>query len=263
MKLIDAHTHLSSKEFDSDRPEVLSRAFDVCDYLIDIGSGTSPDAFDRARKFAEDNERVYFTAGIHPHDAEKLGQDTTTLNAIEKLLLHPKCVGVGECGLDYYYNHSAHEIQKDIFKWHIELATKYKLPLMIHTRDAEADTKTLLEHYQGPAVFHCFTGTQDLADFGAKKGFLISFSGIVTFKTAEDLRKVFLSLPLDNIIVETDSPYLAPIPMRGKRNESSFVAHTAKFLSDLRKISAEEFTEKTSRNVLRLFKKINQPERTN
>lgn len=261
MKLIDAHTHLSSKEFDADREEVLKRAFDVCDFIIDIGSGTSHEAFEKACKLAEENERAYFTAGVHPHDAESIGQNPEVLKQIESLMQHPKCVGVGECGLDYYYEHSAPEIQKKVFEWHIALAKKYDLPLMIHTRDAEADTKELLKSYDGPAIFHCFTGSQDLADFGASKNFLISFSGIVTFKTAEDLRKVFLSLPLENIIVETDSPYLAPIPMRGKRNESSFVSHTAKFLADLRKISLDDFTHQTSSNALRIFKKIKQPNR--
>lgn len=259
MKLIDAHTHLSSEEFNENRSEVLERALKVCDYLIDIGSGTSHDAFQRAKNLAESHPQVYFTAGIHPHDAETLGQKKEVLKEIEDLLSHPKCVGVGECGLDYYYQHSKRDEQIAVFEWHIELAKKYKLPLMIHTRDAEEDTKRLLEKYSGPAVFHCFTGSQDLANFGVKRNIFISFSGIVTFKNAEDLRKVFLSVPIENILVETDSPFLAPVPMRGKKNESAFVEYTARFLANLRNISFEDFTKSTSGNALRLFSKIKQP----
>jgi len=250
---VDVHTHLSSQEFDADREEVLKRAYEVCEFLIDIGSGTSPDAFDRACALADKNDRIYFTAGIHPHDAQKLGNQSDTLNKIERLLSHPKCVGVGECGLDYYYKHSDPEIQKEIFKWHIDLARRLNLPLMIHTRDAEEDTKALLSNFTGKAIFHCFTGTQDLANFGISKNFMISFSGIVTFKNAEDLRKVFLNTPIENILIETDSPYLAPVPMRGKRNESSFVQYTGAFLADLKKMSSTEFSAATISNAKKTF----------
>ncbi|MDB5037636.1 MAG: TatD family deoxyribonuclease [Bacteriovoracaceae bacterium] len=256
MKLIDTHTHLSSEEFNDNRAEVVARALKVCDYIIDIGSGTSKNAFQRAKDLAEAHPEVYFTAGIHPHDAEALGKNEEILKEIESLLTHPKCVGVGEAGLDYFYKHSSREAQISVFKWHIKLAEKYKLPLTIHTRDAEEDTKDLLKNFEGPAVFHCFTGTQDLANFGLTKKIWISFSGIVTFKNAQDLRNVFLSLPLDRVLLETDSPFLAPVPMRGKTNESAFIEHTAKFLADLKKISLEELTNTTSKNALSLFSKI-------
>lgn len=261
MKLIDIHTHLSADDFASNRSEILERALKVCDYLIDIGSGTSPDAFDRARKLAEENPQVYFTAGIHPHDAATLGDDEKILKAIEELAAHPKCVAIGECGLDYYYQHSPRDAQAKIFDWHIRLAERSKLPLMIHTRDAEADTKSMLSGYPGKAVFHCFTGTQDLADFGIHKGFFVSFSGIVTFKNAQALRDVFMKTPSENILVETDSPYLAPVPMRGKVNESSFIEHTAKFLAGLKGIDLQWFTDLTSKNALGLFSKIQHPPR--
>lgn len=256
MKPIDVHTHLSSSEFDADRDEVVARALETCEAFIDIGAGTSVDAFNRAKKLAESNPKIFFTAGIHPHDAEALGVDNETLKAIEEIVKHPKCVAVGECGLDYYYEHSPKDRQAQVFDWHKKLALKSNLPLMIHTRDAEDDTMTMLANYAGSAIFHCFTGTKKLAEFGVSKGFFISFSGIVTFKTASDLRETFSSLPIENILVETDSPYLAPIPMRGKRNESSFIAHTVRFLAELRGMSVDAFVKATRENSLRAFPKI-------
>lgn len=256
MKPIDIHTHISAEDFDVDREAVLSRALEACDALIDIGAGTSNDAFEKARLLSEKNEKVFFTAGVHPHDADKIGSDPEILSAIEKHSSHPRCVAVGECGLDYYYENSKPESQKKVFQWHIDLATRTNLPLMIHTRDAEADTMSQLAPYTGGAVFHCFTGTQELANFGIQKGFFVSFSGIVTFKNAEPLRQVFLKTPLQNVLIETDAPFLAPVPMRGKRNETSFVVHTAKFLADLRKMPLEDFFQITHENSLRAFPKM-------
>jgi TatD DNase family protein len=229
---------------------------ETCDLLIDIGAGTSPDAIDRALALAEKYERVYFTAGIHPHDAATLGSQSSVLETIEKAIQHPKCVAIGECGLDYHYQHSPRDEQIKIFQWHIDLATRSKLPLMIHTRDAEEDTKNLLTPYQGDALFHCFTGTQDLANFGVSKNFYISFSGIVTFKKADELRAVFMKVPLENILIETDSPYLAPMPMRGKRCESAFVKHTAEFLARSRMLSLNDFAKQMRSNARRIFKKV-------
>lgn len=256
MKLIDVHTHISSTEFDSDRTEVLERALQVCSHLIDIGAGTSPGAHLAAKGFAESVNEVYFTAGVHPHDAETLGVQTSIRSEIESLLSHPKCVAVGECGLDYYYDHSPKELQHEVFKWQIELADRFQLPLMIHTREAEEDTMKLLKNYDGRAIFHCFTSSQELANFGIEKNFFISFSGIITFKNAENLRQVFLNTPPENILIETDAPYLAPVPLRGKRNEASFIEHTAKFLSELKGMSLEEFSRLTTQNALRCFKKL-------
>lgn len=256
MKLIDIHTHLSCPDFDNDRDEVVARALETCDLLVDIGAGTSPDAFERAQKLAESHERIYFTAGVHPHDAETLGSNSKVLSAIEEAVRHPKCVAVGECGLDYYYNHSQKDIQLKVFDWHIKLAERSNLPLMIHTRDAEEDTKRALADYRGPAIFHCFTGSQDLADFGVSKGFFISFSGIVTFKKADELRAVFMKVPIENVLIETDSPYLAPVPMRGKRCESAFVKHTAEFLAKSRMLPIEKFSQQMRTNAKKIFKNV-------
>lgn len=255
-KPIDVHTHLSSPEFDADRPQVMARALENCSALIDIGAGTSVDAFHRAQNLADAHAQVFFTAGVHPHDAASIGRDPAVRAAVEGHLAHPKCVAVGECGLDYYYQHSPREVQHEVFDWQIQLATAHQLPLMIHTRDAEADTMSQLKDYSGAAVFHCFTGSQELADFGVAKGFCISFSGIITFKNAEALRSVFLSVPIENILIETDSPYLAPVPMRGKRNESSFLVHTAEYLANLRKMEIQEFLGSIQKNTLRVFSRL-------
>jgi len=256
MKLIDAHTHVSCPDFQEDRTEVLKRAFEVCDYLIDIGAGTEAGAHQRAKELAENNESIYFTAGVHPHDAEELGQDPKLRKEIEALLPHPKCVAVGECGLDYFYDHSPREAQMEVFRWQIELAQKHELPLMIHTRNAEDDTKQLLRDYTGKGIFHCFTGSKDLADFGLKKDFMISFSAIPSFKKADELRELFVSLPVENILTETDAPYLAPAPMRGKRNEPSFIKYTAEFLANQKKLALDDFVQTTHRNALKVFHKI-------
>jgi len=256
MKIIDCHTHISSEEYANDRNEVLSRALEVCDYLIDIGAGMSGTAHHDAKSFAEQHSAVYFTSGVHPHDAHELGLDEKHLNDVFSLLTHPKCVALGECGLDYFYENSPIDEQRQVFQKQINEAQRLNIPLMIHTRDAESDTKEMLKNYNAKAMFHCFTGTKDLAHFGVDRGFMISFSGIVTFKKAEELRDCFLSLPLDHILIETDAPFLAPVPMRGKRNESSFISHTAQFLADLRKMPVQEFIEKTSDNALRFFSKI-------
>jgi len=256
MKPIDVHTHLTSEDFEGDRQAALDRALEVCELLIDIGAGTGEKCHENSKAFAESNPRVFFTAGIHPHDAQTHGNNPNLKNEVEELLTHPKCVAVGECGLDYYYSHSPKEKQLEVFEWQIALAEKYNLPLMIHTRDAEEDTIRLLDKFKGHAVFHCFTGTQALADFGIKKGFRVSFSGIVTFKSAEDLRKVARTLPKENMLIETDSPYLAPIPMRGKRNESSFIVHTAQFLAKELQIEENEFIRQTRENSFLSFPRL-------
>jgi TatD DNase family protein len=256
IKVIDSHTHLSSPDFEQDRAEVLRRAKEVCSFLIDIGAGTAEKAHLAARQLAEAEECVYFTAGIHPHDAGSLGRNSNLRAEIEELHAHPKCVAVGECGLDFFYGHSSKEDQFKCFEWQIHRATQLQLPLMIHTREAEKDTMTLLKDYRGTAVFHCFTSSQALADFGVANGFFISFSGIVTFKKARELQEVAKRVPIENLLIETDAPYLAPEPLRGKRNESSFIEKTARFLAELRGMDLEEFCEITRLNALRCFSKI-------
>lgn len=256
MKPIDIHTHLSSKEFDEDRNEVMQRAAESCQYIIDIGVGENQDCYDRSLKLAETYDFVYFTAGIHPHDAQTRGMEEGTRKKVEELLAHPKCVAVGECGLDYYYELSPKREQQAVFQWQIDLAQKFQLPLMIHTRDAEDDTKSILRDYSGKAVFHCFTGTTDLAQFGVSKGFKISISGIATFKKSHELRQTIQTIPLKNLLIETDSPYLAPMPLRGKRNESSYIEHTACFLAEFLEVKRDDFVRATNQNTLEIFSRI-------
>lgn len=256
MKIIDSHTHVSGLEFDQDRADILKRAFEVCEAFIDVGCGKEADSFQRAKNLAESDERIYFTAGVHPHDAEAIGKDKTRLEEILSLVKHPKFVALGECGLDYFYDHSPRDLQKQVFAWHIQKAEELQIPLMIHTRDAEADTKELLHDFSGTAIFHCFTGTKELALFGVDKGFFVSFSGIITFKKAENVREAFDAIPLKNILIETDAPYLAPNPKRGKRNEPHFIQHTAQYLADLRKMKLDDFIKATSDNARRAFPKM-------
>lgn len=254
LQWIDTHTHLSSPDFDADRAEVLKRALQNCEFLVEIGAGTAENAPDRAKALSESHEAIYFSAGVHPHDAEKVESEKSLRESFLHYYSHPKCVAVGECGLDYFYDNSPREKQKEVFRWQIKIAEEVKLPLSIHTRDANEDTIELLKDYEGQAVFHCFTGSQELADFGVQKNFFISFSGIVTFKKAEDLRERLKSVPLENLLIETDAPYLAPIPHRGKRNESSFIEHTASFVAEQKNISVEKLQIQLRENSKRLFK---------
>jgi len=256
LRWIDTHAHLSSEDFDVDRDEVLKRALNTCEYIIEIGAGSSEDASERAQRLADQNQNVYFTAGVHPHDAEDVADSSELKKRIESYFTHPKCVAVGECGLDYYYENSPIQRQKDVFKWQIELAEQSGLPLSIHTRDAEEDTRSALHSFNGKAVFHCFTGSQALASFGVEKGFFISFSGITTFKKAQNLRDVVQSTPIENILIETDAPYLAPVPMRGKRNESSFIVHTAQLIANLKQVEPNELAAQLRKNTFRLFSKL-------
>ncbi|TVQ79080.1 MAG: TatD family deoxyribonuclease [Bradymonadales bacterium] len=255
---IDTHAHLSSDDFEKDRQEVLQRALETCEYLVEIGAGTAEDAPIRAKALAEENDRIFFTAGVHPHDAKEVSSEDNLRQVITPHFSHPKCVAVGECGLDYHYDNSPRDKQREVFSWQIGFAKEFSLPLSIHSREAEEDTKKALTDFDGQAVFHCFTGSWDMARFGVEKGFFISFSGIVTFKAAKDLQETVKKLPLENLLVETDAPFLAPIPMRGKRNESSFIEHTADFIAKLRGIDPQELSMKLKQNSLRLFSKISE-----
>ncbi len=194
-------------------------------------------------------DRVWATAGVHPHDA------TDGIDGLETLLSDPSVVAVGECGFDYHYDHSPREVQAEVFEQQVELANRHDLALVIHTRDAWEDTFELLDRVGMPArtVFHCFTGGPDEAKAAVERGGWLSFSGIVTFKNAEDVRQAATSTPLDKILVETDAPYLAPEPLRGKRNRPANVAVVGEFLADLLDVPVERFAELTTANATTLF----------
>jgi len=253
--LIDSHCHLNYAGLGDDVPGVLARAraAGVTGFLA-ISCRVSE--WDGVIAIADAHDGVWASVGIHPHEAdEHPDTDAATLIAATA---HPKVVAIGETGLDYYYDKSDRERQKASFRSHIQAARATGLPLIVHTRDAEADTLALLRAAgEGPltGVIHCFTASQAFAEAALDLGFYISLSGIVTFKSARDLQETARTIPSDRLLVETDAPYLAPVPMRGKTCEPAFVAHTARFLADLRGERVEDLAATTTRNFHALFAK--------
>ncbi|HRI77614.1 MAG TPA: TatD family hydrolase [Alphaproteobacteria bacterium] len=254
--LVDSHCHLDYPDFAEEGvAEIVGRArsagvrqmLTICTQIAN---------FDRIRAVADAFPYIHCTVGTHPHHAAEEAEVALTAADIVALAKLPKVAGLGETGLDYYYDHAPRDVQKRVFENHIAAGIETDLPLVIHTRDAEQDTIDILRGAgQGKSrgVMHCFSGTQWLAEQALDIGFYISFSGIITFKKSEDLREVVKRTPLDRILVETDSPYLAPVPNRGKRNEPAFVVHTARMVADLKGISYEDVVRHTGENFLRLF----------
>lgn len=257
---IDSHCHLNFKDFETDLGAVIKHAQDnnISEMItIACEMGEMEEVYAIAEKY----EHIYASAGVHPHEAEKdlksYGPETIEETLLTRSRL-PKTVGLGETGLDYYYEHSPKKEQIDLFHVHLNVAQKTDLPVIVHTRDAEEETITILKDYKGKVrgVIHCFTGTQWLADQALDLGFYISISGVVTFKKAEVLRDVVKTLPLSRILLETDAPYLAPVPKRGKRNESAFMVHTAEMVANLKGVTLEDLSKQTVQNTLTLFNKI-------
>ena len=251
--LVDSHAHLDDPRFDVDREAVLQRAWDSgVRKILTIGNGNGPDQMACGIPIAEAHDWIYTSAGVHPHDAAKV--EERHYRRIEELARHPKVIAVGETGLDYYYDNSPRDIQREVFRRQLALARNLGLPVIIHTRDAEEDTMEIVRREAPPAgVFHCFTSSGELADFALDIGFLISFSGIVTFPKSHALAAIARRIPADRILVETDCPYLAPAPHRGKRNEPGFVAETARFIAGLRGMTLEELAGPVSANFDKLF----------
>ncbi|HEX2581031.1 MAG TPA: TatD family hydrolase [Dongiaceae bacterium] len=253
--LVDSHCHLDFPDFSEDFPAMLARARQAgVSHCLTIS--TKLRTFPAVRKIAEEHATIFCTVGIHPHEADQEG-----VGGMEMLLenaTHPKVVGLGETGLDYYYDHSDRARQRESFRAHILAAQESGLPLVIHCRDAEDDVMSMLEEARGPrlsGVIHCFTGTRKFADFALDLGFYISLSGIVTFKNAQALQEIARHVPAERLLIETDAPYLAPVPMRGRRNEPAFVRHTLGFLAGLRGESEESLAAATSANFFALFSK--------
>jgi TatD DNase family protein len=254
--LVDSHCHLDFPDFAAELPGVLTRARAAgVGHFLTIGTQLS--RFAGVRAVAETAPDIHCTVGVHPHEAQ--AEMLTSPDVLLKESAHPKVVGFGESGLDFYYNHSPREQQIGNFRIHIAAARAAQLPLVVHTRDAEDDTIAILteEYAKGafPGAIHCFTGTPRLARAALGIGFFISVSGIATFKKAEELRATIAEVPLDRLLVETDSPYLAPQPVRGKRNEPAFVVHTAAMLAGLKGVSPDALAEATTANFFRLFAK--------
>ena len=255
--LVDSHCHLDFPDFGPEVDEVVARAHAAGVGLM-VTISTKVSAFDRVKAVAERFPHVFCTVGIHPHEAASEPEtDTATLVEFAK---HPKVVGIGETGLDYFYEHSPREAQQRNFRAHIAAARETGLPLIVHTRDADADTARILdeEMEEGafPGLLHCFSSGPELAEKAIKLGLYVSFSGIVTFKNAESLRETAATVPMDRLLVETDAPYLTPVPKRGKRNEPGFVVHTAAKLAEIKGVSTEALAEATTANFLRLFSRV-------
>lgn len=254
MNWIDVHTHINMLE--SDPKAVITAAGEngvTCMITIGTGIDDHPKIVELVKEFAP---TVYGTLGFHPHDAKTYAPEGEAY--MKAHFNDPGIVAVGEIGLDYYYSHSNHDVQKVVFRRQLELAAEYNLPVEIHTRDAEADTIEILKEYKGQVrgLMHCFTGTQWLADEALKLGYNISISGVVTFKTAEALRATVKTVPLDRLHIETDAPFLTPVPFRGKKNEPALIIHTAKIVAELKGVSLSELAESTTQNARNLFKKI-------
>lgn len=260
MIFVDSHCHVDGAEFDADRAEVLKRAENAgVKMMLVVGTG-EPDSgnFERAVELAESNENIFAAVGVHPHDAKSFDKGAENY-LIDLAKSSKKIVAWGEIGLDFYYDNSPREIQKQVFSRQIRIAKDLNLPVIIHSRAADDETVEILteecarENFRG-GVMHCFGGTAEMAERLLNIGFLISFAGNVTFKKAENLREAARVVPLGKLLIETDAPYLAPVPVRGKRNEPAFVVHTARFLADFYGIELEELANRTTRNFLDFFK---------
>lgn len=258
--LVDSHCHLDFPDFDAERDAIVQRA-------LDIGIGRMVTICTRVRRFdailaiAETYEAVYCSVGTHPHNAhEEL--DITSEMLIE-LSAHDKVVAIGEAGLDYHYDHAPRDAQAVGLRRHIAAARETGLPLVIHSRSADDDMEAILTEEMGkgtfPAVLHCFSSGRRLAEAGIELGLYVSFSGILTFKGSQELRDIAKTLPTDRLLVETDAPYLAPVPKRGRRNEPSYVAHTAAVLAQTLDVNEAEIGRITSDNFFRLFSKTGRP----
>ena len=257
--IIDSHCHLNYEPMSQSIKETIERANnDGVKYLLTIS--TEDKSFDKILNIISKNKCVYGSYGIHPHEA-KNHQFITSDDIIKKTNLNKKIIGIGESGLDFYYNHSEKNDQIKCFEEHIYAAQNTQLPLIVHTRNAEIETYEILRNRLSEKNFkiliHCFTGSKEFAFKLLDLGAYISASGVVTFKKSEKLANTFKEMPNNRILVETDSPYLAPVPLRGKPNEPSFIIHTVKFLSKLKNISYEDFSNITSKNFFNLFGELN------
>lgn len=256
MDLIDSHAHIDFPQFAGDREAMLARARAAgVDTLLAVGTGPGPEKLDAALPFAEQHDWIYTTVGIHPHEAKEVTPQH--LERLAELAKHPKVIAWGEIGLDYFYDHSAREAQARVFRDQMALAAQARLPIIIHCRDAWPDTLDMMEREWRQTglggILHCFSSTLEDARRGLAMGFLISFAGNSTFPKARNLRDVAKALPLEKLLIETDSPYLAPQPYRGKRNEPAYVAEVARTLASVRNLAPEELAAATAENFRRFF----------
>ena len=254
--IIDSHCHLNMKDFTHDLPNIIKNAKNNnINGMLTIS--TKIEDFQYISKIAKNNKNIWYSLGIHPHNVNH--NHNNLKKSVDSFKSDKKFIGIGETGLDYFYENSNKNLQRESFINHIELSRNTDLPIIVHTREADKDTISILksEFKQKPfrGLIHCFTATEELANEVLKLGFFISISGIITFKNAKVLRDIVKKIPLDRLLVETDSPYLSPEPMRGKRNEPAHVVHTANYLADMFNIPAKALYEKTTNNFFNLFTK--------
>ena len=257
--LVDSHCHLDFPDFAAEREAIVARARSAgVETMLTIA--TRLDEFDAVRAIAEAHNEIWCSVGVHPHEAK----DHTALlpQQLVALAAHPKVVGIGETGLDFHYDLSPRDIQERVFRTHIGASRETGLPLIVHAREADGEVADILdEERPPPGVMHCFSSGRAVAETALELGFYISVSGLVTFRNAEELRAIVRDVPLDRLLVETDAPYLAPVPYRGKRNEPAFVAATAAAVAELKGIELHHLAAITSENFFRLFGKASAPVR--
>ncbi len=256
---VDSHCHIDGAEYDADREEVIRRARDAgVTTMLNVGTGDPHSgAFERAVELAEKHTDIYAAVGVHPHDA-KLFTDRAEQRLLDLVKQSRQVIAWGEIGLDYHYDHSPRDVQRKVFERQLRLARSLYLPIVIHSREANDDTIAILREemagYERGGVLHCFGGSLEMATSAIDLGFFISFAGNLTFKKAEDLRSIAQQLPLDRLLIETDCPYLTPVPFRGKRNEPARVVETARCLAELHGRELEEIGHITSENFGKLFR---------
>lgn len=257
MKLVDSHVHLDDKQFDPDRAEVIERALGAgVERMLAIGTGSGPPDLEAALRLARQHAFIYATVGVHPHDAAKATPETFT--ALETLAADARVLAIGEIGLDYHYDFSPREVQRDVFVAQLKLAGRAGKPIVIHTREAWDDTLLLLrEHWSGGGIMHCFSGGPAEARQALDLGFYLGFGGVLTFPKADALREAARLAPEGRLLLETDAPYLAPVPKRGKRNEPAFLLESARRLAEVRGATPERIAERTTRNFERLMLNCN------
>jgi TatD DNase family protein len=252
VNLTDSHCHLDNEQFDEDREAVIDRARAAgVDCMMAIGTGDGPPDLEAGIRLADRYPFVYATVAVHPHEASKATDET--FERMRELSQHPKVLAIGEMGLDYHYDFSPRDVQRAVFERQLHLAAEAQKPIVIHTREAWADTlEALRSNWRGEGIMHCFTGDEDQAREALDLGFYLSFGGVLTFPKAEAVRQAARIAPEDRILIETDCPYLAPVPRRGKRNEPAYIVETAVRLAEVRGCAPEAIAEQTTRNFARL-----------
>jgi len=254
--LVDSHAHVDVSDFDADRDAMLARAQSAgVGTILAIGNGPEIEKLGSAVAYAEQHDWIYAAAGIHPHEARHATE--AHYDELDRLVRHPRLIAWGEIGLDYHYDHSPRDLQVRVFRHQLEQARSAQIPIVIHCREAWTDClKILDEDWRSSelgGIFHCFAGTMQEARQGMDMGFLISFAGNVTYPKSQNLRDVAREIPLDHLLVETDSPFLAPLPYRGKRNEPAYVAEVARSIANVRNLAAEEVARSAAENFRRFF----------